>query len=218
MKLETPKKLAQDFGVILKRIRRNGFFGVKMSPLRNGLKRTTGQASSRLIGFILFTGLLLSCRESEPKASSENIPSQIVEGFKLTESVSGKKLYQLQAIKAYLYESLNKIEVTEPKIIFFDEAGKEFSTLVARTGSVNNKSSDLTARNEVIVQTQDSTFLYTDSLVWLNNRQIVTTDAWVKINSKQGNIEGQGLISDAGLKKIEIKSAVKGKSNYQFEK
>jgi LPS export ABC transporter protein LptC len=181
-------------------------------------KRIKETFTELLICIIFFLILSASCRESEPKASSENIPSQIVEGFRLTESVSGKKLYQLQAVKAYLYESLNKIEVTEPKIIFFDEAGKEFSTLVAHSGSVNNKSSDLIARNEVIVQTQDSTYLYTDSLVWLNNRQIVTTDAWVKINSKQGNIEGQGLISDAGLKKIEIKSAVKGKSNYQFEK
>lgn len=169
------------------------------------------------IGFVYVLIIFISCRESEPKPGAENIPSQIVEGFRLTESVSGKKLYQLQAVKAYLYESSNKIDVTEPKIIFFDDRGKEFSNLVARSGSINNKSSDLIARNEVIVQTQDSTYLYTDSLVWLNSRQIITTDAWVTINSKQGNIEGQGLISDAGLKKIEIKSAVKGKSNYQFE-
>ena len=171
-----------------------------------------------LTGLLLFIILIFSCRESEPKSSSVNIPSQIVEGFKLTESVSGKKLYQLEAAKAYLYESLNKIEVAEPKIKFFDEDGKEFSHLVARAGSVNDKTSDLVARKEVVVQTEDSTYLYTDSLVWLNNQQLVTTDAWVKISSKQGNIEGQGLISDAGLKKIEIKSTVKGKSNYQFEK
>ncbi len=171
-----------------------------------------------LLKFIIIFILFLGCEESGPKSSSENIPSQIVEGFKLTESVSGKKLYHLQAVKAYLYETSDKIEVNEPKIVFYDENNKEFSTLIAHSGSVNNKTSDLIARNEVIVQTAESTYLYTDSLVWLNAKQIVTTDAWVKINSKQGNIEGQGLISDAGLKKIEIKSAVKGKSNYQFEK
>ena len=182
-------------------------------------KRIKVTAQELFIGIILFVLIIfIACRESEPKAGSENVPSQIVEGFRLMESVSGKKLYQLQALKAYIYEASNKIDVTEPKIIFFDDAGKEFSTLVAHSGSVNNKSSVLIARNEVIVQTQDSTYLYTDSLVWLNSRQIVTTDAWVTINSKQGNIEGQGLISDAGLKKIEIKSAVKGKSNYKFEK
>jgi LPS export ABC transporter protein LptC len=196
----------------LKRIQPIGFSGVKLK------KRIKEKTKALFIGAVYILIIFISCRESEPKTGSENIPSQIVEGFRLTESVSGKKLYQLQAVKAYVYESSNKIDVTEPKIIFFDDTGKEFSTLVARSGSVNNKSSDLIARNEVIVQTQDSTYLYTDSLVWLNSRQIVTTDAWVRINSKQGNIEGQGLISDAGLKKIEIKSAVKGKSNYQFEK
>jgi LPS export ABC transporter protein LptC len=171
-----------------------------------------------LIGLLSMLILLIACRETEPKASKENTPSQIVEGFKLTESVKGKKIYHLQAEKAYLYEALDKIEVTKPEIIFFDEDGKEFSNLTAQDGSVNNKTSDLIARNEVVVKTADSTYLYTDSLVWLNAKQIVTTDAWVKINSQQGDIEGQGLISDAGLKKIEIKSAVKGKSNYQFEK
>lgn len=171
------------------------------------------------IHYLLWSVILFStCQKPEPKANLESIPAQIVEGFKLTESISGKKLYELQAVQACLYESLNKIEVSEPKIIFFDNEGKQFSILFARAGSVNNKTSDLVARNEVIVRTQDSTYLYTDSLVWLNNRQIVTTDAWVKIKSPQGDIEGQGLIADAGLTKIEIKSAVKGKSNYQFEK
>jgi len=171
----------------------------------------------RRLTLLMLFGLMV-CQKPEPKQNQGNTPSQIVEGFRLTESVSGKKNYELQAVKAYLYDSLHKIEVIEPKIIFFDPDGKEFSVLVARAGSVNNKTSDLVARNEVMVRTSDSTYLYTDSLVWLNDRQVVTTDAWVKILSPQGDIEGQGLIADASLSKIEIKSAVKGKSNYQFEK
>ena len=176
------------------------------------------QAILTFLSSLLFFLLIPGCRDSAPNAISESMPSQVVEGFKLTESISGKKFYQLQADKAFCYESLNKIDVVEPKIIFFDENCKEFSTLTARAGVVFNKTSDLVAQGEVVVRTEDSTYLYTDSLVWLNARQIVTTDAWVKINSQQGNIEGQGLISDAGLKKIEIKSAVKGKSHYKFVK
>ncbi|MEO0093154.1 MAG: LPS export ABC transporter periplasmic protein LptC [candidate division WOR-3 bacterium] len=169
--------------------------------------------------FLLFSILFACfCKKPTPKTNPEPIPNQIVEAFKLTESVSGKKFYQLKATKAYLFESLNKIEVIAPEIVFFDSDGKEFSILVAKSGTVNNQTSDLIARQEVVVRTSDSTYLYTDSLVWLNNRQIVTTDAWVKIKSPQGDIEGQGLIADAGLTKIEVKSAVKGKSNYQFEK
>lgn len=170
--------------------------------------------SIKSIGLVFI--FFLNCQKPTPKTNSEILPSQIVEEFKLTESQGGKKIYQLTAKKAYQYEALNKIEVLEPKIVFFNETGEESSILVARLGRVFTKTSDLVAQKEVVVKTADSTYLYTDSLVWLNLNQLVTTDCWIKIKSPEGIIEGQGLIADAGLKKIEVKSAIKGKSNYRF--
>jgi LPS export ABC transporter protein LptC len=122
----------------------------------------------------------------------------------------------LFAEKAYVYDDPQKITVSKPFIIFYDENGLISSTLNAQRGRVNNQTSDLFAQDSVLVQTSDSTILQTDSLVWNNQSQIIQTDAWVKIQTKQGLIEGQGLISDAALKKIEIKSSVTGKSTYEF--
>jgi LPS export ABC transporter protein LptC len=160
--------------------------------------------------------LILNCPSNNKTATSEQLPSQIVTDFKLFESTSGHKQYQLFAEKAYVYDESKQITVINPKIIFYNETGDLSSTLVARRGRVNSKNSDLFAQDSVVVQTSDSTILYTDSLVWNNMNQNITTDAWVKIQSRQGLIEGQGLISDAQLKKIEIKSSVSGKSKYEF--
>jgi LPS export ABC transporter protein LptC len=125
-------------------------------------------------------------------------------------------MYYLYAEKAFVYDEPQKINVVKPFIIFYKENGDVNSTLKAISGWVNSKTSDLFAKDSVLVQTSDSTILRTDSLVWDNDHKVITTDAWVRIESKQGLIQGQGLISDAGLKKIEIKSSVTGKSHYEF--
>ncbi len=172
----------------------------------------------RISRFIVVFGLTFTtvCKTKQPVTNSEPLPSQIVTDFKMYESASGKRMYYLYAEKAFVFEEPQKINVIKPYVIFYKENGAVNSTLKSISGWVNSKTSDLFAKDSVIVQTSDSTILRTDSLVWDNDDQIITTDAWVKIDSKQGLIEGQGLTSDAGLKKIEIKSSVTGKSHYEF--
>jgi LPS export ABC transporter protein LptC len=159
---------------------------------------------------------ILSCPQNNKPVQSEALPSQIVTDFQLYESASGKKLYRLFAEKAYVFDETQKINVTKPYIVFYNENGSISSTLNAIRGQVDSKTSDLFAKDSVLVQTSDSTILKTDSLVWNNKTQTIITDAWVKIQTRQGLIEGQGLVSDAAMKKIEIKSSVTGKSHYEF--
>lgn len=134
----------------------------------------------------------------------------------MVETNQGKRVYSLVADSAYLYGDERQIEVFHPRIEFFNESGARFSTLVANRGTVYTNTSDLTARLEVIVNTQDSTLLFTDSLRWLNSEKKVVTDSWVKIHTKEGEIEGRGLVSDAQLKKIEILEKITGTSPYRF--
>jgi len=157
-----------------------------------------------------------SCKSKPAVTSSETMPSQIVTDFSLFESMTGQKLYRLNAKKAIIFDDNQKITLIEPFIIFYNEDGSVSSTLIAKRGLVNLQTSDLFAQDSVLVQTSDSTILRTDSLVWNNRTRIITTDAWVKIETKKGQIDGQGLISDAALKKIEIQSSVTGKSTYEF--
>jgi hypothetical protein len=59
--------------------------------------------------------------------------------------------------------------------------------------------------------------LATDSLSWSNLHRLVRTDADLVIETPKGRIEGEGLVSDAGLNKIDILSPVHGTSDYDFE-
>jgi len=169
-----------------------------------------------IIGVMSISLLCISCPSNNKKSSTEQLPSQVITNFTLFESATGLKLYRLNAEKAFIYEDVEKITVNKLYIIFYNEHGQVSSTLNALRGRVNTQTSDLFAQDSVIVQTSDSTILHTDSLIWNNRNRTITTDAWVKIESRQGLIEGQGLISDAELKRIEIKSSVTGKSKYEF--
>jgi LPS export ABC transporter protein LptC len=134
----------------------------------------------------------------------------------LNETSSGERLYSLEAETAYVYENEQRIEVVMPKVFFYDANARVHATLVADRGMIYSKTSDLVAHGHVNVLTADSTKLWTDSLSWNNRTRLVKTDAPVEIVTPNGRVSGIGLVSDAGLTKIEIQSEVQGTSNYQF--
>jgi len=161
--------------------------------------------------------LLFACNDKPVCGPNPVLPSQVIDGFTLHESSSGKRLYTLEAQEAYVYDPAQRVDVTGLRVLFYDEVGGVHSTLVADEGSIYSKNEDLVARGHVVVRTSDSTMLTTDSLSWSNQGRLVRTDADLVIETPKGRIEGKGLVSDAGLNKIDILSPVKGTSDYDFE-
>lgn len=157
------------------------------------------------------------CVEKLPPEAGPALPNQVIEVFVLHESHTGARLYTLEAETAYVYDPEQLVDVVHPHVTFYDEDGTVHSVLVADRGTIHSRTEDLVARGSVAVRTEDSTVLRTDSLVWSNGPRIVHTDAPVRISSRDGEMNGVGLVSDAGLNRIQIKSEVRGSSNYGFE-
>jgi LPS export ABC transporter protein LptC len=169
-------------------------------------------------GVLLLAGcVVLACHDKPVCGPNPVPPNQVVEAFTLHESSSGRRLYTLEAQKGYVYDPAQRVDVSGLRVLFYDEVGGINSTLVADEGSIYSKNEDLVARGHVIVRTADSTTLATDSLAWSNQRRLVRTDAELVIETPKGRIEGKGLVSDAGLTKIDILSPVEGTSDYDFE-
>jgi LPS export ABC transporter protein LptC len=161
--------------------------------------------------------VLFACNDKPVCGPNPVLPNQEIDAFTLHESSSGKRLYTLEAQKAYVYDPAQRVDVTGLRVLFYDEVGGITSTLVSDEGSIYSKNEDLVARGHVVVRTSDSTLLETDSLAWSNQRRLVRTDADLVIQTPKGRIEGKGLESDAGLNKIDILSPVHGTSDYDFE-
>jgi len=172
-----------------------------------------------VVRFILATVvvLVLACKDKPICGPNPVLPNQEIDAFSLHESSSGKRQYTLEAQKAYVYDPAERVDVTGLRVLFYDDAGAISSTLVADEGSIYSKNEDLVARGNVVVRTSDSTRLETDSLAWSNQRRLVRTDADLVIETPKGRIVGKGLVSDAGLTKIDILSPVQGTSDYDFE-
>ncbi len=175
--------------------------------------------SSRGVRYLLALAFLalLACKDKPACGPNPVLPNQETDAFTLHESSSGKRQYTLEAQKAYVYDPAQRVDVTGLRVLFYDEVGGVSSTLVADEGSIYSKNEDLVARGNVIVRTSDSTMLETDSLAWSNHRRLVRTDADLVIQTPKGRIVGKGLVSDAGLTKIDILSPVQGTSDYDFE-
>jgi len=168
-----------------------------------------------LVGAMAFL-MVAGCGEEQTEVGTAVLPSQIVEGFVLHESSSGARLYTLEAETAYVYDEEMRVDVFMPRVTFYDQEGAVHAFLDADRGAIFSETDDLVARGNVLVETVDSTRLKTDSLTWNNREQLVRTDARVEIQTPKGKVEGIGLVSDAGLERIEILSEVTGQSEYRF--
>jgi len=181
------------------------------------------QISDRGLGSVgyclLWSGLfgLLGCNHQPVCGPNPVLPNQMVEAFTLHESSSGRRLYTLEAQRAFVYDAAQRVDVSGIRVLFYDDVGGISSTLVSDEGSIYSKHEDLVARGQVVVRTSDSTKLITDSLAWSNQRRLIRTDADLVIETPKGRIEGKGLVSDPGLTRIDILSPVRGTSDYDFE-
>lgn len=165
---------------------------------------------------LLVALLLGGCLERQMPPGEERLPDQVIEEFELVETASGRRVFRLEAVRAFVYDADGRVEVHSPRVTFLDDDGSVFSTLEADSGTISPKSQDLVARGHVRIATEEGTSLATDSLTWSNREQVVRTDAPVVVGTPSGRIEGHGLVSDAGLSKVTIKSEVRGSADFQI--
>lgn len=161
-----------------------------------------------IVGLFLLTG----CQEDKlQERLDDDQPKIIIDTFSLTETNKGKKVYTLDAVRARVYDEMVKVDSVE--IRFYDREEVEFSVLHAPAGILNTKTRNILVGDSVVVLTNDSTKLYTDSLFWQNDSQKILTDCPVTIIKQDGTvIEGRGLRADPYLEKIEILGDAKGVS------
>jgi len=164
-----------------------------------------------MICFFIWLGFTTCEKNDLQEKLNEDLPHISLEKFSLTETKTGKKLWILDAQQARVYDEI--IRVDSVKIRFFNEEQVEFSILYAPGGILNRKTHNILVGDSVLVFTNDSTKLFTDSLFWLNDSQRIITNRQVKI-VKQDSIviEGKGLRADPYLNKIEIIGETKGTS------
>jgi LPS export ABC transporter protein LptC len=137
------------------------------------------------------------------------LPDQEVSDFVATETDGGAVQWKMYARSAATYRARNTVIARTVRIDFFDEKGARSSTLTAQEGEMNDLTHDMTARGDVVIQTTEGTRMTTDRLHFLNKRQRVQTDSFVRVDRRGDVLTGWGFESDPGLKDFQFKRQVK---------
>jgi LPS export ABC transporter protein LptC len=168
-----------------------------------------------LIPVILLGLLTFGCSKTEyprEKDAPANIPDASLDDATIILTQDGKQEAIVDAKHIDRWEAKDSTEATTVTIALFDSAGIEHSTLTAKRGLLREQSAKFALFGDVVGISKDSTILKTQSLYWNPETNKITTEDYVEIYRKGGDlIKGWGLIADRDLQNIEITRDVSGK-------
>jgi LPS export ABC transporter protein LptC len=149
-------------------------------------------------------------RSSVPSRAAGELPDQEVSDFVLTETDQGAPQWKLYARYAATYNVRNVIVARAIRVDFFDEQGVQSSELTAREGEIQLQTRDMTARGNVILQTNEGTRMSTQEIRFLNHSQMIVSpiEQMVRVQRAGDVLTGYGFESDPGLKRFEFKRKV----------
>lgn len=139
----------------------------------------------------------------------ELLPDQEIDGFSLTQTADGRRLWTLSANHALIYEQADRVEMIDVHIDFFDEDGEVRSTLTSAHGNLARRTSDMEAMGNVVVTARDGTRLNTERLTWDERSGKIKSDRFVRVTKEQDVMTGVGLEADPDLKNVRVMSDFK---------
>ena len=165
-----------------------------------------------LLGLVLLAALLAGCgggNKMSGTGTSGELPDSEVEDFTITETDSGRTQWTMFAKKASTYTARDLVVARTVRIDFFGEAGKKSSELVAREGELYQRTRDMVARGQVVLQTVEGWRMSTEELRFSNSRDKLLSDKLVRVEKEGSVLEGVGFESDPHLEHFEFRTQVR---------
>lgn len=163
-----------------------------------------------LAGIVMLMFSSCQTNPNEVMALSEKkiMPSQTGKDITMLYTDSTFLKVRLEAPQMMMYDKGTKEPMTiMPKglfVVFFDDDGKQSTTLKANYGVRYETSRRMEARYDVEVVNVTGEKLNTEHLVWDENTRQITSDAFVKITTAKEIIMGKGLRSNQDFTQYEI--------------
>ena len=161
-----------------------------------------------LAAVVALTLLLHGCGGDERGefGGSRTIADQEVDGFTLTQTRDGARVWSIAASHALIFHDADRVEMIDLRVDFFDDDGEVRSTLTADEGILARRTNDMEVTGNVVVYAADGTILTTDKLTWNERTGKVESDRPVRVTKGDDVMTGVGVEADADLKNIKVKS------------
>jgi LPS export ABC transporter protein LptC len=154
--------------------------------------------------------ILISCEDK--KITEAGLREESLSSFVLRNYKDSLLKWKLTAEEAKISDTTI---IRNLELVFFDENLQPSSKLKADSGYVVQKTNDLKAMGNIVVESSDSVTLWTEELNWSEEKQKIFTDKEVKYDKDNEVYRGRGLESDPELKHIIIKEKFSGKSDFE---
>lgn len=140
-----------------------------------------------------------------------NGPSQTSKDVEVIYSDSGKMMTKLIApeVEHYVRDTSYFIFPKGIHVLFYDDKAKVKTELTAKYGIRYETLGRMEARNDVVLVNLKGEKLNTEHLIWDEQKQLIHTEAFVKITTLDEIIYGDGLESNQDFSKYKIKN-IKG--------
>lgn len=139
--------------------------------------------------------------------ADENFPVETLQNAKLMYSDSAivRVILNATQMDRYLGEE-PYLEITKGlKVQFFNTSGRKESELTAQYAKIDEEKNLMEAKNTVMVKNENGDILETEHLLWNEKTEMIYTEEFVKITTKDEMIFGEGLESNQNFTKYTIK-------------
>lgn len=165
-----------------------------------------------LLAGLAVAGMVAGCgtgKNVSATGASGELPDSEVEDFTVTETDSGRAQWTLYSRQAATYTARDLVTARTVRIVFFDENGEKSSDLTAREGELYQRTRDMIARGNVVLETVEGWRMTTEELHFLNSRDRIVSDKLVRVEKEGSVLEGVGFESDPNLEHFEFRHQVR---------
>src|SRR5689334_9057476 len=117
---------------------------------------------------------------------------------------------QMHSDTAYFFDDNTRMEFANPVVTFFTATGAKDATLTSRHGTYNNRTSNMIARKNVVVVSEDGRRLTTPELIYNQQKNEISSDSAFLLTEPNRQVSGIGFRSDPNMKNILILKGAAG--------
>jgi LPS export ABC transporter protein LptC len=171
--------------------------------------------STRLLSCAILSIAAAACSPKTQPPVATHSPladsaDQVMYGVTYNLTDKGVQHAQLQADTAYFFDENTRIELEKVHTIFFTVTGAKNAVLTSQRGTYNSRTSNMIARKNVVVDSEDGRHLTTQELLYNQQRNEISSDSAFVMTEPNRRLEGIGFRSDPDMKNIQILKQVSG--------
>ena len=117
---------------------------------------------------------------------------------------------QMHSDTAYFFDDNTRMEFENPVVTFFTATGAKDAVLTSRHGTYNNRTSNMIARKNVVVVSEDGRRLTTPELIYNQQKNEISSDSAFVLTEPGRQLSGIGFRSDPNMNNIKVLRGASG--------